>query len=149
MRLNALQGGSVPEAFNTIPHLKLMNPENNTNPQEQEIHLQLLRYLDTHPQVSQRELSEHLGVSLGKTNYCLRALVDKGLVKARNFKNNRHKRAYLYILTPDGLEAKARITARFLQRKLNEYEALKREIASLRKEVGSDEPGQSGRRGAR
>ena len=75
-------------------------------------------------------------MSLGKTNYCLRALVDKGLVKARNFKNNRHKRAYLYILTPAGLEAKARITARFLQRKMDEYKALKREIVSLREELG-------------
>ncbi len=107
----------------------------NPKPREQEIQLQLLRYLDEHPQVSQRELSEHLGVSLGKTNYCLRALVDKGLVKARNFKNNRHKRAYLYILTPAGMEAKAKITARFLQRKMEEYEALKREIASLQAEV--------------
>lgn len=101
----------------------------------QETHLKLLRYLEAHPQVSQRELSEHLGVSLGKTNYCLRALKDKGLVKARNFKNNRNKRAYLYILTPKGMDAKARITARFLQRKMDEYERLKGEIEMLRAEL--------------
>ena len=80
-------------------------------------------------------MSEHLGVSLGKTNYCLRGLVDKGLVKARNFKNNRNKRAYLYILTPKGMDAKARITARFLQRKMDEYERLKGEIDMLKAEL--------------
>lgn len=106
-----------------------------THPTEREIHLNLLRYLEANPRVSQRELADHLGVSLGKTNYCLRALVDKGLVKARNFKNTRNKRAYLYILTPAGVEAKAKITARFLQRKMKEYEVLKAEIEALRAEV--------------
>jgi len=104
-------------------------------PISQEIHLKLLRYLEAHPQVSQRELARHLGVSLGKANYCLRALVEKGLVKARNFKNSDNKRAYLYKLTPQGLEAKARISLRFLQRKMVEYEQLKQEIAVLRKEI--------------
>ncbi len=102
-----------------------------------EVHLKLLRYLEANPRVSQRELAEHLGVSLGKTNYCLRALVDKGLVKARNFKNNKRKRAYLYILTPAGIEAKTRITARFLQRKMDEYEALKIEIETLQSEMAA------------
>ena len=132
MRCRAVACPALPASFGPNPKIK---PELNRKPREQEIQLQLLRYLDEHPQVSQRELSEHLGVSLGKTNYCLRALVDKGLVKARNFKNSRHKRAYLYILTPAGMEAKAKITARFLQRKMEEYEALKREIASLQAEV--------------
>jgi EPS-associated MarR family transcriptional regulator len=104
----------------------------------QETHLRLLRYLEAHPQVSQRELAEHLGVSLGKANYCLKALIEKGLVKARNFSNSQNKRAYLYILTPQGMEAKARIAARFLQRKVDEYEALKSEIELLRREVGDD-----------
>ena len=89
--------------------------------------------------MSQRELADHLGVSLGKTNYCLRALVEKGLVKARNFKNNRNKRAYLYILTPKGMEMKARITASFLQRKMDEYEVLKQEIRELQREVESSQ----------
>ncbi|MEE4172967.1 MAG: MarR family EPS-associated transcriptional regulator [Xanthomonadales bacterium] len=124
------QGGSVPEGGSKATHRPI-----------QETHLKLLRYLEAHPQVSQRELSEHLGVSLGKTNYCLRALKEKGLVKARNFKNNRSKRAYLYILTPKGLEAKARITARFLQRKMDEYERLKGEIEMLKAELEERQAG--------
>ena len=103
----------------------------------QEIHLKLLRYLEEHPQVSQRELAEHLGVSLGKANYCLKALVETGLVKARNFKNNANKRAYLYLLTPKGIEAKARISVRFLQYKMKEYEILRTEIEQLRDELNS------------
>jgi EPS-associated MarR family transcriptional regulator len=103
-----------------------------------EIHLKLLRYLEEHPQVSQRELAEHLGVSLGKTNYCLRALVERGLVKARNFKNSANKRAYLYLLTPKGIEAKARISVRLLQRKMEEYDALRAEIEQLRNEPNHD-----------
>ncbi len=101
----------------------------------QEIHLKLLHYLEEHPQVSQRELAEHLGVSLGKANYCLKALLQRGLVKARNFKNSANKRAYLYLLTPKGIEAKAQISVRFLQRKLEEYEALRVEIEQLRIEL--------------
>lgn len=101
----------------------------------QEIHLKLLRYLEEHPQVSQRELAEHLGVSLGKANYCVKALIDRGLVKARNFKNSANKRAYLYLLTPKGIEEKARISVRFLQYKMDEYEALRAEIEQLRNEL--------------
>ncbi len=125
------QGGSVPEGL-PPDQARGRHAGNRTI---QETHLKLLRYLEAHPQVSQRELSEHLGVSLGKTNYCLRALMDTGLVKARNFKNNRNKRAYLYVLTPKGLDAKARITARFLQRKMDEYERLKGEIDMLKAEL--------------
>jgi EPS-associated MarR family transcriptional regulator len=112
--------------------------------QNQEIHYKLLRYLEEHPQVSQRELAEHLGVSLGKTNYCLKALIEKGLIKARNFRNSHNKRAYLYLLTPQGMDAKARITARFLQRKMREYEQLEREIAELRREVAANGGGTKG-----
>ena len=101
----------------------------------QETHLKVLRLLEENPDITQRELAEAMGVSLGKANYVLRALVDKGLVKARNFKNNRNKRAYLYVLTPKGLDAKARITARFLQRKMDEYERLKGEIDMLKAEL--------------
>ena len=105
------------------------------SPSTQEIHLKVLRYLEDNPEVSQRELANELGVSLGKANYCLRALINKGLVKAKNFKNNANKRAYLYILTPKGMETKARITASFLQRKMKEYEMLKQEIRELQAEV--------------
>jgi len=80
----------------------------------QEIHLKLLRYLEEHPQVSQRELAECLGGSRGKANYCLKAVIEKGQVKARNFKNSTNKRAYLYLLTPKGIEAKAQISVCFL-----------------------------------
>ena len=89
--------------------------------------------------MTQRELAELLGVSLGKANYCLRALIGKGLVKSTNFVNNSNKRAYLYILTPQGIEAKARISVRFLKRKMEEYESLKLEIEQLKTEINIDQ----------
>ena len=101
----------------------------------QEIHLQVLRLIEKNPEVTQRQLAQKLGVSLGKTNYCVKALIEKGLVKVRNFKNSANKRAYFYKLTPKGIEAKARISVRFLQRKMEEYENLKNEIEDLQREV--------------
>ena len=95
----------------------------------------ILRLLEANPEISQRNMARELGLSLGKTNYCLRAVIDKGWVKARNFKNSNNKSAYLYQLTPKGVSAKARITRRFLDRKVAEYEALEQEIADLRAEV--------------
>ena len=106
---------------------------------DQDTNLKLLRYLEDHPQVSQRELAEHLGISLGKTNYCMKALIEKGQVKARNFKNSDNKRSYLYLLTPKGIEAKARITLAFLQRKMREYEELETEIQELQQEVANND----------
>ena len=100
-----------------------------------EIHLKVLRHLEEHPDVTQRELARHLGVSLGKANYCLKALIDRGLIKASNFKNSNNKSAYAYLLTPRGIEEKAQITLRFLKRKMGEYEQLKNEIAELEREV--------------
>ena len=105
------------------------------NDQSQEIHLKVLRELEENPEITQRELAERLGVSLGKANYCLNALIEKGFIKARNFKNSRHKSAYLYVLTPRGLEAKASISIAFLRRKMREYEQLRQEIAQLEREV--------------
>ena len=105
----------------------------------QEIHLKVLRHLEENPEVSQRELAAMLGVSLGKTNYCLKALINKGLVKASNFKNNANKRAYLYVLTPKGIETKARVSVRFLRRKIEEYDALKLEIEQLKIEVDANQ----------
>ena len=102
---------------------------------DQETHYKLLRYLDDHPDVTQRELAEQLGVSLGKVNYCLKALIGRGLIKARNFRSSDNKRAYLYVLTPKGIEDKARITIGFLHRKIMEYEQLKTEIKELQEEV--------------
>ena len=108
-------------------------------PTPQETHLKVLRHLEDNPNVTQRELAETLGVSLGKTNYCLKALIKKGLVKSKNFKNSANKRAYLYILTPKGIETKALISVKFLQRKMEEYEALRQEIEQLKTELNITE----------
>ena len=107
-------------------------------PKTQEIHLKVLRHLEGNPNVTQRELAEELGISLGKANYCMKALIDKGMVKANNFKTSANKHAYLYILTPKGIETKARVSIRFLQRKLEEYEALRIEIEQLKTEIESN-----------
>ncbi len=95
----------------------------------------VMRALEANPNTSQRELAESMGMSLGKANYCLKALVDKGLVKVRNFRNSQNKLAYAYLLTPKGVAAKTRLTARFLKRKVGEYEALSREIEELKREA--------------
>jgi len=94
----------------------------------------LLKTLESNPELTQRDLAKELGFSLGKTNYCLRALMDKGLVKASNFRNSQNKTAYIYKLTPQGIDEKARVTYRFLKRKQREYEELKQEIEELRQE---------------
>lgn len=108
----------------------------STDPVHEEALLQVMRAIEANPQTSQRELADSMGVSLGKANYCIRALLDKGLVKAQNFRNNRNKLAYAYLLTPAGVTAKASLTAGFLKRKVAEYEALRREIDELTKEAG-------------
>lgn len=95
----------------------------------------LLRLLTEHPNHSQRELASELGLSLGKTNYCLRALIERGWVKVQNFRNSQNKLAYAYVLTPSGAVAKLRATADFLRRKQGEYSRLELEIAALRREV--------------
>jgi EPS-associated MarR family transcriptional regulator len=97
--------------------------------------LAVLRILAERPDVSQRELSQALGVSLGKTHYVLHALLDKGLVKARNFRRSDRKLAYAYLLTPAGLREKLRLTRSFLVRKEAEFEGLRRTIEQLRAEV--------------
>jgi len=102
----------------------------------------LLRLLEGQPDLSQRDIAEALGVSLGATNYVLKALIEKGQVKVRNFRASNNKLRYAYILTPSGLEAKARLTAGFLQRKYAEYEALKSEIEALEAQMSD---GQGGR----
>jgi EPS-associated MarR family transcriptional regulator len=101
----------------------------------EESHLKVLRLLESNPHMSQRDLSEALGVSLGKTNYCIKALLDKGLIKMQNFRNNKNKLAYVYLLTPLGVEQKARMTVEFLQIKVWEYERLCTEIAELKREA--------------
>jgi EPS-associated MarR family transcriptional regulator len=106
----------------------------------EDTHLRLLRLLETKPNLSQRALARELGISLGKINYCLNALVEKGWVKVKNFRNSDNKLGYVYLVTPRGIESKATITVRFLRHKLDEYEQLKREIALLQREV-AERPG--------
>ena len=102
----------------------------------EEAQFRILRLIESNPSLTQRELAREMGVSLGKVNYCVNALIEKGWVKARNFRNSNHKLAYAYLLTPRGIEQKAEITVHFLRRKVAEYESLKKEIARLRREVG-------------
>jgi len=99
--------------------------------------LQVLKLLQANPSLSQRQLAAEMGVSLGKANYCLRALVEKGLVKLGNFSKNPNKRNYAYLLTPAGLEEKTRITLAFLKRKEAEFETIQREIDALKGELES------------
>jgi len=98
--------------------------------------LGVLRLLSQRPHASQRDMASSLGVSLGKANYCVRALIAKGFVKAENYRKSRNRLAYLYLLTPEGIAAKADLTRRFLVRKVAEYEALRREIEGLERESG-------------
>ena len=91
-------------------------------------HFDVLRKIKNKPVSSQRELAEELGFSLGKLNYCLKALKQKGLVKAKNFKNNKNKKNYLYILTPKGISEKTKLTLNFMTLKMKEYDELKKEI---------------------
>lgn len=102
---------------------------------DDETHYKILKLLQEDPHISQRALAEALGVSLGKTNYCLKALIDRGLVKARNFRNSSNKAAYAYFLTPRGMEEKATVTVHFLKRKMAEYQMLEHEIIALRREM--------------
>ncbi len=103
-------------------------------PSEQ-AHLQVLNIVTREPGLNQRQLAERLGVSLGKANYLLKALLDKGLIKANNFRRSDNKLAYLYLLTPKGVTAKARLTRDYLARKEVEYVALKQEIETMRAEL--------------
>lgn len=96
-----------------------------------EYRYKILKLVEEKPEISQRELADELGVSLGKANYCLKALIDVGILKATNFRNSKNKLAYMYLLTPNGIEEKTKITLRFLKNKMQEYERLQVEIAML------------------
>jgi EPS-associated MarR family transcriptional regulator len=102
-----------------------------------ELRLRVLRALEANPELSQRQLAAELGVSLGGVNYALRALIDRGFVKADNFRRSGRKVAYLYVLTPKGVAEKTSLATAFLGRKLKEYEVLRQEIEALKGEVGS------------
>ena len=98
-------------------------------------HYSLLKTLEENPGLSQRDLAKRLGISLGKVNFCLKALVEKGSLKINNFRNNENKLAYAYLLTPRGVEQKARMTVQFLKYKVQEYERLRTEIEELQREA--------------
>ena len=106
-----------------------------------ELRLRVLRALEANPELTQRQLAAELGVSLGGVNYALKALMERGFVKADNFRKSGNKVAYLYVLTPRGVAEKASLATAFLGRKLAEYEALKQEIEALRAEVDLGGPG--------
>lgn len=106
------------------------------NPQE-DTRFRVLRLLQANPELNQRQIAESLSISLGGANYCLRALVDKGLVKIRNFRKSGNKVGYSYLLTPKGIAEKTALATRFLKRKMREYEALEAEIASLEDELAT------------
>ncbi len=106
-----------------------------------ELRLKVLRALEANPELSQRRLAAELGVSLGGANYALKALMERGFVKAENFRKSGRKAAYLYLLTPKGVVEKTSLAAAFLGRKLEEYELLKQEIEALKGEVGSADSG--------
>lgn len=102
---------------------------------QEELRLRVLRILLENPSATQREIAIELGVSLGGVNYCIKALLDRGLVKLNNFAKSTRKMGYAYILTPEGVSEKAKITAQFLKRKVVEYELLHIEIEQLKAEV--------------
>lgn len=108
-----------------------------------------MRLLEANPDLTQRQLADALGVSVGGLNYCLKALIQKGFVKVNNFRQSKNKSGYVYLLTPAGVSEKARLTATFLRRKMREYEAIKAEIEALTKDAllppvnGSSQAGES------
>ena len=110
-----------------------------------ELRLRVLRALEANPELSQRQLAAELGVSLGGVNYALKALMERGFVKADNFRKSGNKVAYLYVLTPKGVAEKTSLAAAFLGRKIEEYEVLRQEIEALQGEVGSGDSGTGAR----
>jgi len=100
-----------------------------------EVHLALLRKLEVNPEYTQRELSREMGISLGKVNYCMKKLTEKGWVKLTNFSANSNKLNYIYLLTPRGIEQKAKLTVSFLKIKIDEFEVLKNEISNLKHDL--------------
>jgi len=108
-------------------------------PRDNTTNYQLLKTLEANPKLSQRELANRLGISLGKVNFCLKALVKKGSLKVNNFRNSGNKLAYAYLLTPHGVDERAQMTVTFLQYKMQEYDRLRAEIDELRSEVERQE----------
>ena len=104
-------------------HVQYMNKD-----KDNQDHFNLMREIQKRPKTSQRDMAEQLGFSLGKLNYCLKALQEKGLIKIKNFEKNPNKLNYIYILTPAGIKEKTKLTVNFMKRKMNEYDELKKEL---------------------
>ena len=100
-----------------------------------ETHLKILKHIESNPDISQRQLAQELGVSVGKINYCLQALITKGSIKVGNFKCSSSKMSYLYLLTPAGIDEKTKLTASFLKRKIAEHEIITKEIEQLKRDA--------------
>ena len=105
---------------------------------QEDTYFRVMRILQDNPDLTQRELAEKLGLSVGGLNYCLNALMDKGWVKMQNFQNSKNKFKYVYLLTPQGIAKKVALTSHFLERKMQESENLKAEIESLHQDVNSN-----------
>ncbi len=117
-----------------------MNLSDQTNKFNQQVKLQLLKLLAENSKLSQRDLSREMGVSLGKVNFCLTGLIDKGCIKLEGFKNARNRFRYAYILTPGGIEEKLKLTALFLKRKMEEYSEIKQQIQELSRDLEIEDP---------
>ena len=124
--------------------MSLVSPIQKSAGFQEEIQFEVLRRLHQTPKVSQRTLSKDLGVGLGTINFCFQALVEKGLVKMQNFSQSKSKLRYAYLLTPEGVAAKSKLTAEFLSRKVAEYESLQAEISVLKQELDFDPCGSRG-----
>jgi EPS-associated MarR family transcriptional regulator len=127
----------VPEAFSdhTTTQKTVKNMTNRQAKIQEDTHFRIMRILQENPDLTQRELADKLGMSVGGLNYCLNALIDKGFVKMGNFHKSKNKFKYVYLLTPQGITEKVTLTSRFLKRKMEEYEALKVEIEALKSEA--------------
>jgi EPS-associated MarR family transcriptional regulator len=121
----------------------------NHSERDEDLHFRVLKLLQEHPDYSQRELASRLGVSNGKLHYCMKALIEKGLVKLGNFAHSKHHLGYAYLLTPAGIKQKAEMTSNFLKRKMAEYETLRSEIAALQAEMKAQAFESSGKKCAK
>ena len=106
--------------------------------QREDVNFRVLRFLESRPDASQREIADELGVSLGAINFCIKALIEKGQVKLANFKASKNKLGYVYVLTPEGIAHRSYLAAGFIARKMNEYEAIRSELEQLRVELLAD-----------
>ncbi|MDE8653006.1 MarR family EPS-associated transcriptional regulator [Novosphingobium album (ex Liu et al. 2023)] len=120
---------------------QLEMPNRLTDEAREDVHFRIMRLIAEHPNLSQRQMANELGISLGRINYCLKGLIEKGLVRIENFRASKSKLHYIHVLTPNGIAERGKLTANFLKRRLAEYDALAREISDLRGQatVGDDE----------